>query len=561
LTPLLSLLAAFALLFAASSAFAAYTFSLTVTPATSLREPGATIAVTADVKLAVATTDADVTSIDLDVITLPTNVTPADVTVALTALTTGWSFAKGASLTAGALDIALVAGATAGNEIDTATEAATATSIATLTFNVKVPYNAAGDIVGPRADPNFFDIGAHALGSVAIPDGTSNVFVNGAAVATTGVTAGITADIIGIYQGDVSGDGDVKSNDAQATLVAVATAAITDPASLGATAFGVLTATPSWATLTGRLSAAVATPINATRRPTAALSKVSAFAVGDVDEDGSLEQPTASGDVSGITAFDAALMLRFAVGIATSFGVTPPDATPPPAPRLLAGSPADLFRVASTSARPGAQITVSLDLSSFGDLYAGELRFDYDRAVLRPVDVRIASSKGLPLLAHSTQSGDLGIAFASAYPIEGGVLHAVFEAAPGVQDSVPASIRARRLVINKTRFEPAFQHRFTIEPYRFQLMANYPNPFNPETWIPFELAEESDVTVRIYGMDGALVRALDLGRMRQGVYMKRGEAAYWDGRNAAGEHVASGVYVYELAAGDYRAMRRMVVVK
>jgi hypothetical protein len=392
--------------------------------------------------------------------------------------------------------------------------------------------------------------------------GAGSAVVDTVDVTANAHTAG-TVRLIGIYQGAVTGSGDVTAADAQQVLLAVASFTDSNASTtldlateLPLSAFGVQTGAPSWATLSGRLNAAVSTPISVV--PTFALLQYSAFAVADVDEDGVVEG-SGGGDVSGVTAVDAAQMLRFAVGIQTTFGAS--ATAPPPAPRLLAGSPADLFRVASTSARPGAQMTVSFDLSPFTDVYAGELRFDYDRAVLRPVDVRIESTKGDPLIAHSTQAGDLGIAFASAYPIEGGVLHAVFEAAPGVQGSVPASIRARRLVINKTRFEPAFQHRFTIEPYRFELLANFPNPFNPETWIPFELAEESDVTVRIYGMDGALVRALDLGRMRQGVYMKRGEAAYWDGRNAAGEPVASGVYIYELAAGDYRAMRRMVLVK
>ena len=90
---------------------------------------------------------------------------------------------------------------------------------------------------------------------------------------------------------------------------------------------------------------------------------------------------------------------------------------------------------------------------------------------------------------------------------------------------------------------------------------NYPNPFNPETWIPFELAEAADVTVRIYGLDGGLVRKLELGARGAGEYVGRESAAYWDGRNADGEAAASGVYVYELTAGDYHALRRMVVMK
>ncbi|MAF09382.1 hypothetical protein CMK11_02935 [Candidatus Poribacteria bacterium] len=92
-------------------------------------------------------------------------------------------------------------------------------------------------------------------------------------------------------------------------------------------------------------------------------------------------------------------------------------------------------------------------------------------------------------------------------------------------------------------------------------MANYPNPFNPETWIPFELSRDADVTVRIYGLDGKVVQKLDLGYQPMGEYRARGRAAYWDGRNEIGERVASGVYVYELLAGEERAVRRMVISK
>ena len=93
------------------------------------------------------------------------------------------------------------------------------------------------------------------------------------------------------------------------------------------------------------------------------------------------------------------------------------------------------------------------------------------------------------------------------------------------------------------------------------LLANYPNPFNPETWIPYQLSEPAEVTVTIYAANGAVVRRLDLGHRRAGSYDSRGRAAYWDGRNAAGEPVASGVYFYTLSAGDFSATRKMVIRK
>ena len=93
------------------------------------------------------------------------------------------------------------------------------------------------------------------------------------------------------------------------------------------------------------------------------------------------------------------------------------------------------------------------------------------------------------------------------------------------------------------------------------LLANYPNPFNPETWIPYELAETAEVTVSIYAADGKLVRTLALGQLPAGIYQTRTRAAYWDGRNAQGEPVASGIYFYTLQAGDFSATRKMLIRK
>ena len=93
------------------------------------------------------------------------------------------------------------------------------------------------------------------------------------------------------------------------------------------------------------------------------------------------------------------------------------------------------------------------------------------------------------------------------------------------------------------------------------LLPNYPNPFNPETWIPYQLAETAEVTVTIHAADGRLVRTLALGQLPAGTYQSRSRAAYWDGRNAQGEPVASGIYFYTLQAGDFSATRKMVIRK
>ena len=98
-------------------------------------------------------------------------------------------------------------------------------------------------------------------------------------------------------------------------------------------------------------------------------------------------------------------------------------------------------------------------------------------------------------------------------------------------------------------------------PLETRLHVNYPNPFNPETWIPYQLASDSDVTVRIYDTTGRVVRTLVNGHQGAGYYLGRGEAAYWDGRNTLGESVASGVYIYELVTPTFKQTKRLVIRK
>ena len=122
--------------------------------------------------------------------------------------------------------------------------------------------------------------------------------------------------------------------------------------------------------------------------------------------------------------------------------------------------------------------------------------------------------------------------------------------------------------------DPAHQHRIAVleqllatltevpvVPKQTALLLNYPNPFNPETWIPYQLSEAADVTLSIYSVEGNLVRTLMLGHQTAGVYKSKSQTAYWDGRNEFGEPVASGLYFYTLTAGDFTATRKMLIRK
>ncbi len=148
-------------------------------------------------------------------------------------------------------------------------------------------------------------------------------------------------------------------------------------------------------------------------------------------------------------------------------------------------------------------------------------------------------------------------------------------AAPAAQPQVPETLTAVEVqgwltdaralevrdLIMKRGFVVLEQLLISLTPKETELLANYPNPFNPETWIPYRLAEDAFVTLTIYDIAGQVVRSLDVGHRIASVYESRSKAIYWDGRNEVGEGVASGVYFYTLTAGNFSATRRMLILK
>ena len=128
-------------------------------------------------------------------------------------------------------------------------------------------------------------------------------------------------------------------------------------------------------------------------------------------------------------------------------------------------------------------------------------------------------------------------------------------AASVVETSLPEGFSYERGIFTLEQLARA------LMPERTALLANYPNPFNPETWIPYQLAKAAEVRVSIYAADGILVRTLALGHQDAGMYKSRSQAAYWDGKNDLGETVASGLYFYTLTAGEFAATRRMLILK
>ena len=147
--------------------------------------------------------------------------------------------------------------------------------------------------------------------------------------------------------------------------------------------------------------------------------------------------------------------------------------------------------------------------------------------------------------------------------------------APALRSQVQALFTAEQLQALRTEAKAleniSFSHQrglvlleqlFRLStPKETALLPNYPNPFNPETWIPYQLSEPANVTLKIYSTTGELIRTVELGYRPTGIYQSRSRAAYWDGKNQVGEPVASGVYFYTFTAGDFTATRRMLIVK
>jgi hypothetical protein len=111
---------------------------------------------------------------------------------------------------------------------------------------------------------------------------------------------------------------------------------------------------------------------------------------------------------------------------------------------------------------------------------------------------------------------------------------------------------------------PKSENRFLGEngfPLQNRLAQNYPNPFNPETWIPYQLAQKAYVTITIFDASGQIVRTIDVGYQPAGPYFSKDRAVYWDGRNSFGETVASGIYFYSIRAGNFKAVKKMLIVR
>ena len=208
---------------------------------------------------------------------------------------------------------------------------------------------------------------------------------------------------------------------------------------------------------------------------------------------------------------------------------------------------------------------VGFDLGVPSDTLAAKITLQYDPRELRvSVGESTDATRGRVFLdRHDEERGilDIQAAWLTEDAFADTLASIQVESLRQIDAELWVTFDVRDRFNRSKRGQDVVRLRFEPPPANTALLQNYPNPFNPETWIPFELSEDADVIVSIYDLEGSLIRTLRLGEKTVGRYRGADRAAYWNGVNEQGESVASGVYVYEFRAGDFREAHRMVIRK
>jgi len=264
-------------------------------------------------------------------------------------------------------------------------------------------------------------------------------------------------------------------------------------------------------------------------------------------------------DVSGnntVTAYDAVLILQHTVGLITQF---------PGSGVAVASKTTESFKVSlpDIAAKPSEKITVPINIEDLTGIIAGEMTLSYDSDILRIVDVATTPlTKGCSL-EYKVSDGNVKIAFAGDVEESGDAvfLNVFFEVLPYVTKETSV-LRLSVATLNEDIFSVTkIDGLIKLLPGKNALLPNYPNPFNPETWMPFKLSKDARVAIKIYNARGELVKNFDLGQIQAGSYLNKERAVHWDGRNALGERAASGIYFYSLEASGFQKTRKMIILK
>ena len=207
-----------------------------------------------------------------------------------------------------------------------------------------------------------------------------------------------------------------------------------------------------------------------------------------------------------------------------------------------------------------------------GQLGTGDVNRDGRVSILDLILIAQQLGRRVPANSPVDVNGDGVVSILDLILAAQGIGNTTTSAAPAIEaDGIDAAMIAAWIAQARLEDDGSIAFRQGIEnlqnllasliPDETALHRNYPNPFNPETWIPYQLAESAEVTLTIYDINGQLVRRLAVGHQAAGMYQSRSRAVYWDGRNQLGESVASGLYFYTLTADDFTETRRMLILK
>ena len=207
-----------------------------------------------------------------------------------------------------------------------------------------------------------------------------------------------------------------------------------------------------------------------------------------------------------------------------------------------------------------------------GQLATGDVNRDGVVSILDLILVARQLGQRVPAGSPVDLNGDGVVSILDLIRVAQGIGNTTASAAPAIgEKSVDAATIEAWIVQARLEDDGSLAFKQGIEnlqnllasliPEETELLRNYPNPFNPETWIPYQLAESAEVILTIYDMNGQLIRRLAVGHQAAGMYQSRSRAVYWDGRNQLGEPVASGLYFYTLTADDFTETRRMLILK
>jgi hypothetical protein len=208
----------------------------------------------------------------------------------------------------------------------------------------------------------------------------------------------------------------------------------------------------------------------------------------------------------------------------------------------------------------GQTITVPLKIDGSGIVAGGDISIAYDSSVLNVVE--ISSDPDTIMVTNTANAGIIKIAFV------GSPMNTLAEIKFNVisDNTSPLTIRNIELYESnlsnlKVRKLDGFFGSWAVPAKETLLLQNFPNPFNPETWIPYQLKLDSEVSIKIYRSTGELVRELSLGQKPAGMYISQDRSAYWDGKDKFGTPVASGVYFYTIKTNDFSAVKKLTILK